>query len=286
MLNWADLQILQAVADTGSLAGAGRRLELSHATIGRRLGALETTLGAKLVDRLPRSAVLTATGQEIAGLACQIGELAATIVRRGRGESSGVSGIVTVSAPPLIASNVIAEGLVPLLDDNPDLSIILQSAAAVISLGRGEADIAVRLAQPDQPSLIARRVATARMALYASPVMAARSPADWRFIGYDAALAHAPHAQWLEAYVDDRKVVLRTSDVQVQIAAARAGIGVAMLPCQPVDDDPGLVRVGDGIAPPERALWLVVHPDLRRSTAVRAVLDHLANLFKNDARFR
>ena len=282
-MDWSDLRILAAIAHHGSLAGAGRALGLHHVTVGRRLGALEAAIGTKLVDRLPRRAALTAAGIEIAGVAMRMSALADEIARRGRGGRDAIEGNVSISAPPLLASETLAPGLAPLLVRHPALRVTLHSSATFASLARGEADIAVRLAQPEQPGLVARRVARVDLGLFALPAIAATPARDWRFVGYDDLLLRTPHGQWLESYAGDRPVVLRTSDVYAQRAAALAGVGVAMLPLVTIPEDATLVRVDPAATPPTRDVWLVVHPDVRRSPAVRAVLDHVALLLADGA---
>ena len=277
MRDWSDLRVLAAVVRAGSLSAAARQLGVHHATIGRRITALEEELGVKLVDRLTRRTVTTAEGNEIAELAGRIEDLVDTIARRGRGGRSRVTGTVSISAPPIIASHIIAAALGPLLAAQPDLRIVLHASLSLASLVRGDADIAVRLSRPDQPSLIARRVATVDFALFGSPATAALSPENWRFIGYDDALAHVPHHRWFEEFVGDRPVVMRSSDAYVQSAAAVASVGVAMLPTRFATEISDLLRL-DTPTPPSRDMWLVVHPDIRKSAAVRAVLDHLADV--------
>jgi DNA-binding transcriptional LysR family regulator len=275
MKDWSDLRILVAVVRVGSLAAASRELGIHHVTVGRRLSALEAELGVKLIDRLPRRAVPTAAGTQIAELAGEIEMTVDAISRRGRGERSQISGIVSISAPPLVAVELIAPALAPLLSAEPDLRIILRASANVASLARGEADIAVRLIPPDQPGLIARRVTQVDLGLYAAPGYEERAQKSWRFIAYDETLLHVPHSRWFESYIDNRPVVLRSSDVYVQLAAARAGIGVALLPNRVAGSCQDLVLI-DKAAPAPRDAWLVVHPDLRKSPAVRVVLDTLA----------
>lgn len=278
MKDWTDLRILAAIVQDGSLAAAGRRLDIHHVTIGRRLSALEEELGVKLIDRLPRKAVPTEAGARIAELAGRIEDIVASVDRIGRADRGRVSGTVSISAPPLAAVELVAPGLQPLLAAHPDLRVVIHSAAGLASLARGEADIAVRLVQPDQPGLIVRRVSQVHLALYATRKVAAVPAKSWRFIGADGPLAQVPHHRWLESYAGDRPFVLRSGDIFVQLAAACAGIGVAMLPTTTAAARGEIVVVDPGAAPPPRDAWLVVHPDLRRSAAVRVVLDHLAGV--------
>ena len=279
MQNWDDLRIFDAVADTGSLTAAARRLGVDHATVGRRLASLEAALGVRLVDRLPRGTPLTDAGAEFAELARGMRDTAERLQRRARDASTSLSGIVTISAPPVLASHFIAGRLGSLRDRHPGLVLSLSGDVGLVSLEQRQADIAVRLARPNHLSHVARAIGSVRLGLYAAPRMAALPPTDWTFIGYDAALAHVPHHHWFERYVGARPLVMRSSDVNSQIAAVRSGLGVAMLPHFMADEYPDLVRVDPDAIPPVRMIWLVTHADIRKAPAVRAVVEHLTNIF-------
>lgn len=279
MLNWDDLRIFVAVADTGSLTAAARRLGVDHATVGRRLANLEAALGVRLVDRLPKGTPLTDVGAEFAELARGMDDTAERLQRRARDASTSLTGTVTISAPPVLASHFIAGSLRVLRERHPGLGVALSGDLGLVSLEQRQADIAVRLVRPDHLSHVARSIGAVHLGLYAAPQMAALPVADWTFIGYDAALAHVPHHHWFERYAGDRPVVMRSSDVNSQIAAVRSGLGVAMLPRFMADQDPDLVRVDPDAVPPVRTIWLVTHADIRKAPAVRAVADHLIILF-------
>lgn len=284
-MNWDDLRIFDAVAETGSLTGAARQLGVDHATVGRRLATLEASLGVRLVDRLPRGTPLTTDGAALAEMARSMRNVSEQFQRRARNASAMISGMVTISAPPVIASHFIAGKLGALRQTHPELRLSLSGEVGLVSLDRREADIAVRLARPDHASHIVRAIGSVRLGLYVASPMAALPFEDWTFIGYDAALSHVPHHHWFERYVGDRPVVFRTSDVNGQMAAVRSGLGVAMLPCFMADADPALTRVDPASAPPDRTIWLVIHADIRRSPAVRAVADHLIDIFIHEAAF-
>lgn len=285
MLNWDDLRIFVAVADAGSLTAAARRLGVDHATVGRRLASLEAALGVRLVDRLPKGTPLTDVGAEFAELARGMDDTAERLQRRARDASTSLTGTVTISAPPVLASHFIAGSLQELRERHPGLGVSLSGDVGLVSLEQRQADIAVRLVRPDHLSHVARAIGAVHLGLYAAPQMAALPVTDWTFIGYDAALAHVPHHHWFERYAGDRPVLMRSSDVNSQIAAARSGLGVAMLPCFMGDQDPDLVRVDPDATPPVRTIWLVTHADIRKAPAVRAVSDHLITIFAAASEF-
>jgi DNA-binding transcriptional LysR family regulator len=91
------------------------------------------------------------------------------------------------------------------------------------------------------------------------------------FVGFDESLAGVPQERWLARIAPGRRVVFRCNSTAALHAAARAGVGVAVLPCFAVDGDPGLVQL-DGPEPVPHELWLLVHGDLRRTPRVRAAI--------------
>ncbi len=280
MVDWEDLRHYAALAQDGSLSAAARNLQVDHATVARRIASLERSLQLKLVDRRPRSYVLTPDGQRIARLAAQMQEPAFTIDRSARSVRPSLAGIVSISAPPALASTVIAPRLCELHKVFPDVHIRLIGEKRSASLSRSEADIAVRLSRPTEKRLIVRRIGTMAFALYASVEYIARNTAkNFVFIAYDETSEHLPQQQWLKRIAGARPIVLRTSELQAQWEATRAGLGIAALPSFLAAGDGQLVRVDVAAKPMTRDVWLVVHRDLRRAAPVRAVMQFLIECF-------
>lgn len=124
-MDWNNLNVLVAVAQEGSLAGAARVLGVSHATISRRIAALEAEVGAGLVRRLARSTPLTEKGRQIANLAMDMAARARQIERLTKLQASRISGTVRLSAPPSMLSNTLMPGLAGVLRAQPDLRLEL-----------------------------------------------------------------------------------------------------------------------------------------------------------------
>ncbi|MFZ0460617.1 MAG: LysR substrate-binding domain-containing protein, partial [Rhodoplanes sp.] len=97
---------------------------------------------------------------------------------------------------------------------------------------------------------------------------------DW--IGFDESLRNLGSALWMEAHVPKDRVVCRANSLVALRAFARAGLGVAALPCYLGDREKGLVRIHAPLPEMSAGLWLLTHPDLRRVARVRAVLDVMA----------
>ena len=287
MFDWEDLRHFAAVAEAGTLSGAARRLRGDHATVGRRVASLEGALGIRLIDRFPRRCVLTEVGQRIAAFAGDIGEQAHAIERAARGfQVPAVAGRVTLSAPPIFASHFLAPRLAPLRRQHPMLRLVLSGEAAPVSLSRQEADLAIRLSRPQEGSNVARRLGTMRFDLYAArDYEALDEPSGWEFVAYGPALDHLPQQQWLREVAGERPVVFEAGDLASQHAAVRSGVGVAALPSFLAAHDAKLVRLAASTPVPVRELWLIVHADLRRAPAIRAVMDYVTALVAQNGAF-
>lgn len=280
MIDWQDLHHFMVVARTGSLTAAARELSVDHATVGRRIARLEAATGLKLIDRLPRSSRLTLQGAELAGAAVALGDGAEAVLRHLRHAPDPLSGIVTISALPMLAAHVIAPSLAVLRERHPSLTIALTATSSVATLDRGDVDITIGYVRSQVDTRIVRRVGEIRLGLYAGTAYAQRLPADWAFIVFEKALDHIPQQRWLARFSAGRRIALRTSDVTTQIEATRTDVGVALLPSFLAERREDLVRVATESIPPTLAIWMAVHVDMRRSQAVRAVMDHLATVIQ------
>jgi DNA-binding transcriptional LysR family regulator len=277
MFDWENLRCFIAVAQSGSLSAAARRLKVDHATVSRRLSALEAELDLRLVDRLARACRLTAIGQQVLAAAAHMEEHAFAIERLALAERLPMHGTVTISAPPVLASHFFAGQLQRFAQRHPGIRLALASQAQSVSLGRREADLAIRLFRPEEPQSVTRRLGAMPFALYASrDYPQADTPAEWAFIAYEAHFMEMPHQKWLMSIADGRRIACEVSDIGTQQAAARTGIGVAGLPVFMGDADPMLRRLPFDGAPFHREIWLVVHADLRHAPLMRAVIDFVS----------
>ncbi len=279
MFDWEDLRHFAALARDKSLSAAARRLKVDHATVARRIAALEASLALKLVDRRPRAYGLTADGARIAALAARMEEAAFAIGRAAQAAAQpALAGEVTISAPPSLATTLIAPRLGDLRRRHPGIRIRLIGEKRSASLARREADIAVRLSRPTEKRLVIRKIGSFAFALYAAPAyLAEHAAADYAFIAYDESLDDVPQQHWLRDVAGARPIVLRTNDLEGQREAARAGVGIAALPRFLGDGDSGLTALASHGKPVVREVWLAVHDDLRRAPAVRAVMGFLAD---------
>jgi DNA-binding transcriptional LysR family regulator len=281
MSDWEDLRHFVVLAREGTLSAAARLLGVDHATVARRVAALEADTGLKLVDRRARIYQLTDDGRRIAATAIPMEEAAFAVGRAVQAAKPGLRGEVSISSPPSLANALIAPQLFRLRHRHPGIQIKLIGEKRTASLNRREADLALRLSRPSEPGLIARKIGRFGFSLYGAAAYLKQTPRHaLAFIAYDDSMDDAPQQKWLKAIAAGNEIVLRTSDLENQAAAARTGVGLAVLPHFLGDPDPLLTRYEITPAPPSREVWLVVHRDLRQAPLVRAVMEFLTDCIK------
>ena len=277
MVDWEDVRHFLAVAQSGTLSGAARKLKVDHATVSRRLAALEAALDLRLVDRLPRSCRLTTIGRQVFERAVEMELGAHGISRLAKAAHAPLAGRVTLSAPPVLVAHLLAEHLARFRADYPDIRLSLPARGQRVSLSRREADVAVRLVRPDERGSVTRKIGKMPFGLYAHrSYVHLTAPERWQFIAFDQSFADMPQQQWLLGIAGDRPVACELNHISEHLIAVRAGVGVAGLPCFLGDRDHDLVRIYEGVPSFSRDIWLVVHRDLRKTPAVRAVMDFVA----------
>jgi DNA-binding transcriptional LysR family regulator len=250
---------------------------VDHATVSRRLASLEVALDVRLVDRLPRSCRLTAIGRRVFGCAVEMEAGAHGIARLAKAAHAPLVGRVTLSAPPVLVTHLLAEHLARFRAEYPDIRLSLSAQGQQVSLSRREADVAVRLARPNEAGSVTRKVGTMAFGLYAHRCYAhLAAPEKWQFIAFDQSFADMPQQLWLLGIAGDRPVACELNHISEHLIAVQAGAGVAGLPCFLGDRDRDLARIDEDVPPFSRDIWLAVHRDLRKTPAVRAVMDFAA----------
>lgn len=282
--DWDDLRFFLAVALSGSLSGAARSLGVSHSTIFRRIGNFEQQLGVRLFDRLPEGYVLTAVGEEMRDSVTRIEDEIAALSLKVAGQDQRPRGTIRITTTDLLAAGVLPRHVAAFRTEQPGIEIEVVVADSLLDLTRREADVALRIGNPTQETLVGRRVGRLSFAIYASGTFCNRGApdllrSDW--IGYGS--AHGPLSRKLERRWPQARSVYRTNSITAAQAAARAGIGLAALPCVIADCDPGLVRAGEMPEDFALDLWLLTHQDLRNTARIRLFLDFMTAALAADS---
>jgi DNA-binding transcriptional LysR family regulator len=287
MFDWENMRYFLAVGRIGTLTGAARALEVDHATVGRRLSALEEQLNSRLVDRQPRACTLTVVGQRVFELAQAMEEGAYAIERFLDASRSPLKGKVALSAPPVLVANFLVKYLADFRLAHPGVQLSVSAQARQVSLGRREADIVLRLAKPQEATSVVRKLGRMSFDLYASKTYPSLGdPLAWEFIAYDPASIDVPQQKWLMRIAKGRPIACEIGDINGHLVAARAGAGVACLPCFLADQDPTLRRLVHETPPFSRDIWVAVHRDLRSAPQVKAVTDYLLRVVGEHPAFK
>lgn len=280
--NWDDLRFFVALCEAGTLTGAARATGVEHTTVARRIEALETALGARLFDRFPKGWSLTAAGTVLVPHARKVEDDMYALLNAARA-TNAVTGVVRVSAPPALASCLLAPRLRAPLARLPGVEIDLRAEAHTTDLMRRQADIALRFARPTSPGLATKLLAHIDYALYAhEDYVANRAPEQWEFVGYDEQLQNAPQQEWLDKVRGERRTCMRSNDMLTLLRAAIECCGVGVFPCYATAGVPGLVALTPA-CPVRRKLWLVMHDDVRRAPHVRAVANEITAMFAHES---
>ncbi len=272
MFDWSDLRIFLAVHRTGSFSAAARQLRINATTVGRRIEALEAALGAALFDRMPDGLRPTEAATEIRVHAESM-EAQAFAIERKLGGRELAGGVVRITCSEVMGARLLTPLLSPLREHHPGLRIELGSTSRNLDLVRREADLALRLGRPVEATVVARRLATIGFAVYGTARVAGLPAEERRWVSFDDSLAHVPESEWVETARGPHPPVFRSNSTAALLEAARAGIGLGLLPCWLGEGAAELQRLGGVVL--RRELWLVLHPQLRRAPLVRAVADHL-----------
>ncbi|SDJ11970.1 LysR family transcriptional regulator [Billgrantia gudaonensis] len=282
--DWDNLRLFLAIARAGTLAGAARALGVNHSTIFRRLKALEAGLEVRLFDRLAQGYVPTAAGEMLLKHAERVEEEAQAIERELGGQDVRLSGRVVVTTTDTLANAFLAPVFQGFIERYPGIELELLSVSAFLELARREADIAIRPTQAPPENLIGRRVGTIRWGVYGAREYLQDRPAledparpeGHRFVGGNEMIRHLASSRWLDERVPPEAFALRTNSVVAALGAARAGVGLAVVPHYMARQENELecvLAIGPEVA---TDLWLLVHPDLRHSARIRAFMSFAA----------
>ena len=275
MTTWSDIELLNAIMNSGTLSGAGRILQIDQTTAARRLSRLEKLLGGALFDRhdgkLHPTPLLLQAEKAILSMA-DASKVAESILSRAREE---LAGRVTISCLGFYATNVLAPNLDKLLVLHPKISVDITSEDRMVNFEQREADIAIRFAWPEESDAVMRRLASIKFRRYRALTATLHNAP---IAQYTEALAHLPEMRLLSALRPETVPTLRADRLDLLINAATNIGGEVMLPEWMGDGDQRLARTDDDTVFAERPIILLIHPERRNAPSVAAVKDWLYGL--------
>ncbi|MBY5797408.1 LysR family transcriptional regulator [Rhizobium leguminosarum] len=284
-MNWDDVRIFLAVARTGQILAASKRLGLNHATLSRRLTSLEEALKTRLFIRRTNGCELTAEGEVFLASAERMEtEMLAAQANLGHTDTA-IAGTVRVGAPDGFGVSFLAPRMGRLIERHPELKIQLVPVPRSFSLSQREADIAITLERPDQGRLVSSKLTDYTLGLYASRNYLASqgAPADidalkaHRRIGYVEDLIFTASLNFSGAVMRSWDAGFEISTAIGQTEAVRTGAGIGILHDYIARQYPELQRILPEVSI-RRAYWTTYHETARDLLRVRSVADFLQEL--------
>lgn len=281
-MNWDDVRIFLAVARTGQILAASKRLGVNHATLSRRLTALEEALGTRLFVRRTNGCEPTAEGEIFLASAERMEtEMLAAQARLGRTDTA-IAGTVRIGAPDGFGVSFLAPRMGRLIERHPELKIQLVPVPRAFSLSSREADIAITLERPEQGRLVSSKLTDYTLGLYASRgyVNLNGQPEDaealknHRRIGYVEDLIFSQSLNFTGEVMRNWNAGFEISSAIGQTEAVRSGAGIGILHNYVARQYPDLVRVMPDTAI-RRTYWTIFHESARDLARVRIVADFL-----------
>ena len=283
--DWSLVRSFLAVLEHGSLLAAARQLQSSQPTIGRHIAELESQLRVTLFGRTGRGLVPTEAALRLADSARTMQAGADQLARLVEGADRSISGTVRITASQPVSCYVLPPLLAQMRRSLPDVQVELVASNAVSNLLRREADIAVRMVQPEQATVIARRVGKVALRAcahqdYLRRRGAPRQPADLLnhyLIGGDRNDETLKGFAAAGLLVGKEQFAFRTDDLIVVWQAVKAGLGIGFVSEHLLRTDPAVVPLLPKLKIQPLPVWLVVHKEIRTSKRIRAVYDFLAD---------
>jgi len=285
--SWDLYRTFAAVMRDGSLSAAARSLGIAQPSVSRHIDELERALGTTLFVRSQRGFSPTDRALALLPYAEDLIATSAALLRAASASPDEISGVVRISASEIVAVEHLPPIIAALRRTHPGIAVELAPSNALDDLLARRADIAVRMVDPVQQALVAKRVGSVTLGLHAHIDYLTRrgTPAcQSELPGHDL-IGPDPSSPFVRAVLaelpamDPRAFALRVDSDVAQLAAIRAGIGIGVVQVEVARRDPALIRVLPEAFAYELPLWIVMHEDLRTSARCRAVFDTLSDGF-------
>ncbi|MBT8422220.1 MAG: LysR family transcriptional regulator, partial [Gammaproteobacteria bacterium] len=242
-------------------------------------------LEVRLFDRMPSGYAMTPAGEAMLRTADRVEEEISALERELTGQDTRLVGTLRVTTTDTLALKLLGPALAEFRTRYCGIAIELVIDNAFFSLTKREADIAIRPTSEPPENLIGRKVCDVATAIYGSldyrKKNTSRALNKHQWVLPDESLSHLASARWLSKRYPDAAAVLKCNSLVGLHEAVRCGIGIAPLPCFIGDADDSLTRIRAPIPELATALWILIHPDLRRTARMLAFMDFMSTDFRH-----
>lgn len=275
-MNWDDLKLFLAVARTGSISGGAKQLNVQHSTVSRRLRKLEDKLGARLLERKNSGYELTPAGNRVKQTADRMESEVLHMDGVVLDKDSILTGPLKITAINNMASTVLMPIFASFSRAHPHIELSIAVSNVDSSLAQREADIAIRLTNTPTDTLIGKRLVTVATTIYGSREYLSQqrdATSEPQWIGVECCTFHK---SWTRQACGEQTPNFISDDTLLTLSAIREGLGISYLPCFMGDADPQLERYCEPDPAHNLGLWILMHPDLKRTARVLAFRNHMA----------
>ena len=288
-MNWDDIRIFLAVARSGQILGAAKKLGLNHTTVSRRLTALEASLNTTLLNRRTNGSELTQAGEEFLHSAERMEAEMLNAHAHLANADIAIAGTIRIGAPDGFGVNFLSPRLARFSTLYPDLTIQLVPVPRSFSLSRREVDIAISVERPETGRLIARKLTGYNLGLYAHKDYLERYGTPQtvedlnhhRLIGYVEDLVATPTLDYAREISRDWAPAFEVSSALGQVEAVKAAAGIGILHGFIAREYSNLIE----ILPQKRikrSYWLSYHESARTLRRIHTVADFISNLVEQE----
>ncbi len=301
-MDWHDLAYFVCLVEQQTLTACAEQLDVQHSTVSRRIARLEQVLSLTLFERLGKRYILTQEGMLLYAQATEVQKEIITFKRMAI-DQNAMQGSVVISAPPVLANEVLIAKLSAFRKRYPDIVLHLRGDVHFSDLHRKEADIALRLSRPTQEDLLIRAISHVKYGFFAHKDYIECTPAkQWQLIEFHA---NARLLHWSQNLIQQHHypIIFSSNDLYVTYSSVCQQLGIAILPYFLAANNPDLLPINPinrvvitehEIAPDKnptnqdkntiplsqsQPLYVVMHPDVRRSARVSAVAEWLGEVF-------
>ena len=290
-MNWDDLKLLLEVSRHPRLADVSARCGLDATTISRRLRRLESDLGLELFERTAKGHLLTPDGQSVASRAEALEHAVSEVSALSERSCPQATGRVRIGVPEGLGNLLIAPAMASFAARHPGMGLDLIALSGFVSVPKREADMSILLTRPKAGRMKVRKLSDYALNLYASadylaahaPISSVASLSGHSLIGYVDDLIYSSQLRYHEEIMPGLSLRFCSPSIVAQWQMVRSGAGIGVLPHFMAANDPRLVCILPDAVRIERAFWLAVHEDVHGLARVKAVSQHIQDLFEQSA---
>ncbi|MEP3891305.1 MAG: LysR family transcriptional regulator [Hellea sp.] len=280
MENWENYRLVLALHRAGTIRGAANALNINHATVSRRLAQMNSQSHLPLFEKVTGGYQATELGLTLVAAGEKIEMITVISDRRSRAISANLSGTIRVSMGEPIAQYLLQDELMSFAKNHPKIELSIETSIGLVDLDRSEADIVIRATASPPDHLVGRRLFPFYLCNYCSREYLANTPYEERqWLKYSKSstakdwIKHSSHP--------DAPIALHSDDLIFLLKAAKAGQGMIRTACYMADPVSDLVRLPLAETHEAQDLWILTHPDLRRTKRIQHLMSYLATALED-----